>query len=188
MEPTVCPWCHTEIVWDEELGPEEECPYCHNELKGYRTLNINISDEENNEAEEDIYDMDDVEDDEQTTDLANLWGDEVELKLPELRTLMKYADEGNDLIQYEEGVEKQLDLQEEVPECPHCREFMILTGTQKASKDTFNPVANAVTGTDSLLDAPFSVQMYVCSGCFQVQYNLSEDDRLRLIQNLSARK
>ncbi|UPK45672.1 MULTISPECIES: hypothetical protein [Paenibacillus] len=188
MEPTVCPWCHTEIVWDEELGPEEECPYCHNELKGYRTLNINIGDEENGEAEEDIYDMDDVEDDEQTTDLANLWGDEVELKLPELRTLTKYADEGNDLIQYEEGVEKQLDLQEEVPECPHCREFMILTGTQKATKDTFNPVANAVSGTDSLLDAPFSVQMYVCSGCFQVQYSLSEDDRLRLIQNLSARK
>ena len=71
MEPTVCPWCHTEIVWDEELGPEEECPYCHNELKGYRTLNINIGDEENNESEEDIYDMDEVEDDEQTTDLAN---------------------------------------------------------------------------------------------------------------------
>lgn len=74
METTICPWCHTEIVWDEELGPEEECPYCHNELKGYRTLNINIGDEENDEAEDEIYDVDDVKDEEQTTDLSDLWG------------------------------------------------------------------------------------------------------------------
>ncbi|WP_440118061.1 hypothetical protein [Paenibacillus sp. QZ-Y1] len=188
MEATVCPWCQTEIVWDEELGPEEECPYCHNELKGYRTLNINVGDEENDDAEEDIYDMDDVVNDQQTTDLSALWGDEVELKLPELRTLTKYADEGNDLIQYEEGVQKQLDLQEEVPECPQCREFMILAGTQATTQDTFSPVANAASGSGALLSPPFHVLTYVCSGCFQVQYSLAEDDRLRLIQNLSARK
>lgn len=74
METTVCPWCQTEIVWDEELGPEEECPYCHNELKGYRTLNIDIGDEEQDEAEDDIYDVDHANDDKQTTDLSDLWG------------------------------------------------------------------------------------------------------------------
>lgn len=188
METTICPWCQTEIVWDEELGPEEECPYCHNELKGYRTLNINIGDEENDEAEDDIYDMDDVKDEEQTTDLTDLWGDEVELKLPELRTLTKYADEGNDLIQYEQGVQKQLDHQEEVPECPNCREFMILAGTKSSTQENFMPVANAASGEGSLLSTPFKVLTYVCSGCFQVQYSLSEEDRLRLIQNLSAQK
>ncbi|SCY90376.1 hypothetical protein SAMN05720606_111259 [Paenibacillus polysaccharolyticus] len=186
METTVCPWCQTEIVWDEELGPEEECPYCHNELKGYRTLNINIGDEENDDSEEE-FDMKDISNDkEQISDLTSLWGDEVELKLPELRTLNKYADEGNDLIQYEQGVEKQLDQQEEVPECPNCREFMILAGTQTASQDTFTPVANAASGKGVVLSSPFTVLTYVCSGCFQVQYSLSEDDRLRLIQNLSA--
>lgn len=188
MEATVCPWCHTEIVWDEELGPEEECPYCHNELKGYRTLNINIGDETNDEAEDDIYDVDAVTDDQQTSDLSALWGDEVELKLPELRTLTKYADEGNDLLQYEQGVERQLDHQEEVPECPNCREFMILAGTQAATQDNFTPTANAASGEGALLSPPFKVLTYVCSGCFQVQYSLSEDDRLRLIQNLSAQK
>lgn len=185
METTVCPWCQTEIVWDEELGPEEECPYCHNELKGYRTLNINIDDEENDEAEDDIYD---VTNEKQTTDLSDLWGDEVELKLPELRTLTKYADEGNDLIQYEQGVQKQLDHQEEVPECPNCREFMILVGTQAATQDNFTLVANAASGEGSLLASPFKVLTYVCSGCFQVQYSLSEEDRLRLIKNLSTQE
>ncbi|GGH54153.1 hypothetical protein GCM10008014_22530 [Paenibacillus silvae] len=186
METTVCPWCHTEIVWDEELGPEEECPYCHNELKGYRTLNISIGDEESDDADEVFYDTDNVTEQEQISDLTSLWGDEVELKLPDLRTLNKYADEGNDLIQYEQGVEKQLDQQEEVPECPNCREFMILAGSQATSPDTFTPMANAASGKGSVLSPPFTVLTYVCSGCFQVQYSLSEDDRLRLIQNLSA--
>ncbi|MCM3173150.1 hypothetical protein [Paenibacillus sp. MER 99-2] len=187
METTVCPWCHTEIVWDEELGPEEECPHCHNELNGYRTLNINIGDEEEIDNETDVYEDDEVHD-HQGKDISDLWGDEVELKLPELRTLTKYADEGNELIQYEEGVEKQLDHQEEVPECPHCREFMLLAGTQQADQANFTSVPNGAAGTGDLLSPPFTVQMYVCSGCFQVQYSLSEDDRLRLIQNLSAKK
>ncbi|MEN1985445.1 MULTISPECIES: hypothetical protein [Paenibacillus] len=186
MEKTICPWCQTEIVWDEELGPEEECPYCHNELNGYRTLNITLGDEEGAES---VYDEEnEVEDDDQTADLTALWGEEVELKMPELRTLTKYADEGHDLLQYEEGVEKQLDVQEEVPECPHCREFMVLTGTQTTTAEHFASVHNHASGSGLLMPMPFTVQMYVCSGCFQVQYSLAEEDRMRLIQNLSARK
>lgn len=42
----VCPWCHSEIVWDEEIGPEEHCPHCSNELSGYRTLQVGIEQEE----------------------------------------------------------------------------------------------------------------------------------------------
>jgi hypothetical protein len=26
-DEVICPWCHTEIVWDPEIGPEEECPH-----------------------------------------------------------------------------------------------------------------------------------------------------------------
>src|SRR5690606_22662013 len=36
----VCPWCQTEIVWDEQLGPETNCPHCYNELTEYRTVNV----------------------------------------------------------------------------------------------------------------------------------------------------
>ena len=38
----ICPWCHMEIVWDEELGPEKECPHCYNELDDYRTLSVEL--------------------------------------------------------------------------------------------------------------------------------------------------
>ncbi|EXX88342.1 hypothetical protein CH50_03625, partial [Paenibacillus darwinianus] len=44
-EHTVCPWCDTEIVWDEELGPEEYCPHCENDLKAYRTVSFSIDEE-----------------------------------------------------------------------------------------------------------------------------------------------
>ncbi len=48
----ICPWCQTEIVWDPEFGREEYCPHCDNELKGYRTLGIDLDmdDEEADEA------------------------------------------------------------------------------------------------------------------------------------------
>ncbi len=52
-ESTVCPWCQTEIVWDEELGPEKHCPHCDNELEGYRTISLNLDDEEG-ELEENL--------------------------------------------------------------------------------------------------------------------------------------
>ncbi|MDF2724318.1 MAG: hypothetical protein K0Q59_3993 [Paenibacillus sp.] len=39
---TVCPWCHTEIVWDEEIGPEDTCPHCFNELNDYRSLRVHL--------------------------------------------------------------------------------------------------------------------------------------------------
>jgi hypothetical protein len=49
----ICPWCQTEIVWDPEFGVEEYCPHCTNELKGYRTMELDLdSDVENDEAEE----------------------------------------------------------------------------------------------------------------------------------------
>ena len=41
----MCPWCATEIIWDEELGPEPNCPHCENELGGYRTLSLGDNEE-----------------------------------------------------------------------------------------------------------------------------------------------
>jgi hypothetical protein len=42
MNQQICPWCQSEIVWDEELGPESTCPHCYNELGEYRTMSIPI--------------------------------------------------------------------------------------------------------------------------------------------------
>ena len=36
----ICPWCQTEIVWDDEIGPESVCPHCLNELTEYRTVHV----------------------------------------------------------------------------------------------------------------------------------------------------
>ncbi|MFB5267956.1 hypothetical protein ACE41H_14405 [Paenibacillus enshidis] len=183
MEKTICPWCQTEIVWDEELGPEEECPYCHNELKGYRTLTVDIGEEE-----EEMLNgrQSDEHDDEEAGDEDLLaWQDEGLHRLPVLHTLQKYEESGQDLLAYEEGVEKVLDSQEEVPECPHCREYMLLTGTRTVTADTFVPSVPAPLGKP-VLEPPFTMNIYVCTGCFQVQHSLAEDDRLRLMHALGS--
>ena len=41
-EEVVCPWCQTEIVWDPEIGPEDECPHCFNELNDYRSIDLKV--------------------------------------------------------------------------------------------------------------------------------------------------
>lgn len=40
MSEQICPWCQSEIVWDEEIGPEPNCPHCFNELGEYRSIGI----------------------------------------------------------------------------------------------------------------------------------------------------
>ena len=183
MEPTICPWCQTEIVWDEEIGPEENCPHCDNELKGYRTLSVSLDGDEDDQQKE----MDETYDDFNTGELLNtpFWGAE-DGTVPAIRTLDKYG-EAHDLMAYEESVEKVLDNQEETPECFHCREYMMLAGTQRVSGEGFEAsVVPFLKG--SLLKPPFNMQVYICSGCFQVQYSLAEDDRLRLIEGLTNKK
>ena len=102
MEPTVCPWCQSEIVWDEEIGPEDTCPHCANELKGYRTLNIALDDEETQDDPEE-YEEDYEASDEEVVDLQRIWGSDQE-SLSSLRTVDKYG-EDHDLFAFEETVE-----------------------------------------------------------------------------------
>ncbi|MNP50615.1 hypothetical protein D3C76_1448890 [compost metagenome] len=77
-----------------------------------------------------------------------------------------------------------MDHQEEVPECPLCHEYMMLTGKQQITGDGFQPVVVPQLQA-SVLKPPFTVDVYVCSGCFHVHTTLCEEDRLRLIQGLS---
>lgn len=176
METTICPWCQTEIVWDEELGPEEECPYCHNELKGYRTLNISLgSAEELDEEEEEEADA------EADTDL---WEEDEESHLNAIRRLESFAAAGGDLLAYESGVEKILDRQDEIPECPHCREYMMFAGTQPLGAD-FEPAGQEAV-EQPLVAGTAKLNVFVCSACFHVSKFLSEDDRNALIRTVSG--
>ncbi|GGF74232.1 hypothetical protein GCM10010912_19350 [Paenibacillus albidus] len=176
METTVCPWCHTEIVWDEEFGPEEYCPHCNNELSGYRTVNISRDDlEDELEVKED-------EDAEPATD-EDLWGDsDKDSVVPIFNTLDQFRDE-YDLTMYESNTAAILAAQEEAPECPQCHELLLLAGTQKV--DSFEPSAPPALG-GPVLKAPFSMQVYVCPSCFHVQQSLAQEDRIQLVRNLST--
>ncbi|AWB43948.1 hypothetical protein DCC85_06745 [Paenibacillus sp. CAA11] len=171
MENTICPWCQTEIVWDEEIGPEEECPHCNNELKGYRTISVTIDSEE--EAEEEARE-------EEAYSSSSYWDEDDATNLKVAGALEAYLPEGTDLLAYESAVEKIMDAQDQVPECPHCREYMLFTGTQSVQEQGFKSV---IPGGFKLplLDAPFKMNVYVCSSCFHVSSFLSEDDRLRLV-------
>ncbi|RCX17436.1 hypothetical protein DFP94_109161 [Fontibacillus phaseoli] len=172
MDTTICPWCQTEIVWDEELGPEEECPYCHNELKGYRTLNIALGSDE--ELEE--------EDEPEEEDLG-IWEEDDESHLNAIRRLEAFGAVGGDLLAYESGVEKILDHQEEVPECPHCREYMMYAGSRSLGPDYIPVVPEGLKAP--LLKQAAKLNVYVCTACFHVGSFLSEEDRNALIRAVS---
>ncbi|CAM2994243.1 hypothetical protein PASE110613_11195 [Paenibacillus sediminis] len=196
METTVCPWCQTEIVWDEEIGPEEVCPHCGNELKGYRTINVQIDrpdDENTDEMTEDDYNEHDHDLHEHAHDhdhnnrdlLKNpFWERDNADDLSVIRKLDSYIENGEELLEYEESIEQILDSQEEIPECPHCREYMLLAGHQTVTGDHYNSVVPASLNVP-LLKPPYTLDVYVCSGCFHVSHKLSEDDRLRFIQTLN---
>ncbi|AOZ92083.1 hypothetical protein [Paenibacillus crassostreae] len=178
METTVCPWCQTEIVWDEELGPESECPHCQNELNEYRTLNIDIDTEEDELATPKLSHTYD-----EPTSIEPFWEQDIINAPVAFRALDKY-ESSHDLMNYEEMVEKVLDQQEEVPECPICHEYMLLTGQQQITDSNFQPTKVSFLQS-AVLQPPFTVDIYVCSGCFHVHNTLCEADRLRLIEGLS---
>ena len=176
MDTTVCPWCHTEIVWDEEFGPEENCPHCNNELSGYRTVTIGSEDLEDelevvNEPKQEVVNDDD------------LWGDvDKDSVVPIFNTLDQFGDD-YDLSQYENNTSTILAEQEEAPECTQCHELLLLAGKQQIT--SFEPSSPTVLG-GPVLTAPFSLNMYVCPSCFNVQHNLAQEDRIQLVRNLST--
>ncbi|MGN8228170.1 hypothetical protein [Paenibacillus polymyxa] len=231
MEMTICPWCNMEIIWDEELGPEEECPYCHNDLKGYsditddedesvsppvhrhagehgheetkhdhvasvtptphshgkedlkgyRTLSIQLGDDEEQDI---LYEAEDEIVVEKPVDAPLLQDNELH-KLPVLHTLQKFEESGADLMAYEQGAEQILDRQDEVLECSQCGEYMLHAGSQTVTREGFEPSMSPTLGKP-VLDLPFVLNVYVCPSCFHVQQTLSENDRLRMLEKLSG--
>ncbi|ANS73635.1 hypothetical protein AWM70_02790 [Paenibacillus yonginensis] len=171
METTICPWCQTEIVWDEEIGPEEECPHCHNELKGYRTLNVTLSDNEeelDKELEQESYSSE------------GSWMEEEESspRNQGLTSLPSLGGQDTDLLAYESAIGKILETQDQMPECPHCRGYMIFTGQNSVGVGGYQPVIPAGL-KHSLLEAPIRMNVYVCPSCFHVSSFLTDEDRIR---------
>ncbi|REE85087.1 hypothetical protein A8990_1133 [Paenibacillus taihuensis] len=174
-ENPICPWCQTEIVWDEEIGPERNCPHCENELSGYRTLQFGM---ELNEEE----DADDADEQENNVE----WGDEEEeddshSHSHDLSELRPY---NRDQLALEETMNRILDEQLEAPECPSCREYMLEAGTQTIKEKRFEARTSAMLG-EPILEAPFELVLYVCPSCFATQNRLAVPDQERLVRLLA---
>jgi hypothetical protein len=170
MEATICPWCQTEIVWDEELGPEEECPYCHNELDGYRTL---------------TFDVDSAGSEEELNNYGDEEGghDHLYAQSGKGASHLFHA-AGHDPLVYEAAVEKLLDTQDVVPECPHCREYMIFSGHHVLGENQFK-AAILPSYDKPLLQSKLQYNVFVCPSCFHVSQFLDDKDRLPFMKAIS---
>lgn len=176
-EQTICQWCLTEIIWDEEIGPETHCPHCDNELGGYRTMQIGI------ETDEDQLDSHEEESDE--------WLDDEEGLDESHRDRMMDDSEGfrsSNLqrMAAESTVQRIIDEQEEAPECPVCREYMLEAGTQSIGAEQFKPAVPAAIG-HPLVTTPFQIQWYICPACSHVSSMLSKSSQEEMIARLTPK-
>lgn len=145
---TICPWCQMEIVWDEELGPEEACPHCFNELNDYRSLHVHL-------------DGDDLK--------LSADGDDDDL---------------TELSGYALSVRQRLEQQENVLECVRCQDEMVLAGSLRVEEGMFTPFVPSGQAP-AFIKTPFRVDTYVCPSCFQVSSALSDEDKVRLVNEWS---
>lgn len=169
MSAVICPWCQSEIIQEEGQEPEKFCPVCDNELDGYRTLKLNIGDEEDEEDE-----LDEEEDSPMVSIDEDIgWVEDEE-----------FTETDDELQQFEETVEQLLNEQELVPECPFCREFMIETGERLVAETEFRPRVSEALG-ETILSAPFTITMFTCPSCFTVQSFLGDSYRHQIVRRLS---
>lgn len=176
MAVVMCPWCQSEIPTEEGQEPDKWCPVCDNEIEGYRTLRIGLGEEEDPDDEEGA-----VAGAEPAADYNRLAEEDVSwINDDELQP----RDAG--LLVFEEKVEKLLDEQAVVPECPQCREYMLLTGEVEIAAERFRGRQSTELGGGPVLEAPISLGVYVCPSCFTVVQELSEASRESLLRRISG--
>ncbi|WP_127532609.1 hypothetical protein [Paenibacillus kobensis] len=167
---TICPWCHSEIVWDEEIGPEEFCPHCSNELTGYRTVQIGVDEEmEDSDAHDHSHDEEQEED----------WSDESNEWTESAKSGDGFRQARRSSFAIEERIERVLDDQLEVPECPSCRGYMLEAGVHTVTGDSYKPSVPVSIG-QPLLPVPFETVLYVCPVCYETSTKLSLQARERM--------
>jgi len=88
---------------------------------------------------------------------------------------------GEEMLLFRTAVDKWLETQGEVPECPSCREYMIEGGSLRIGPEGFRP-HTPPKAAQPVLDAPFEVVVYVCPSCFSVHFVLSDEDRAAVIR------
>jgi len=147
MAQQICPWCQSEIVWDEEFGPEKTCPHCYNELSDYRTIAVPLKPESTGFFDD-------------TDDRWNL---------------------------YTRTVERIIDTQEDVLECPQCQEYMVQAGEIAVQETGFIPKTTH-SGLPPFLKAPFRLELFVCTHCFTALQRLAKEDRNRTVNRLSEQQ
>lgn len=201
-EHLICPWCLTEIVWDEEIGPESHCPHCDNELSAYRTIELGYDEDEveadehekavqalkindarraakqNGEEPEDDWSDDELEEEAEEDD-----SDDPNHK----RWLAQgegFRNADSARFAVEETVQRVLDDQDEVPECPACRAYMIEAGVQTIDGQQFESRIAPSLGK-AVLETPFQLTLYVCPVCYQTSSLLSSGDREQMINRLT---
>ncbi|GFN30910.1 hypothetical protein [Paenibacillus xylaniclasticus] len=170
---TICPWCHSEIVWDEEIGPEEYCPHCSNELTGYRTIQIGIDDEND---DTDVHVHSHSHDEEHDEDN---WADDSEEWTQSAKAGDGFRQARRSSFAIEERIERVLDDQLEVPECPSCRGYMLEAGIHTVTSGNYSPSVPVSVGKP-LLPVPFQTVLYVCPVCYETSTKLSLQAREQL--------
>jgi glutaredoxin len=202
-EHLICPWCLTEIVWDEEIGAESHCPHCDNELSAYRTIELGYDEEEveadehersvqalkindarratkqhGSESQQDDWAEDELEEEAEEDDS----NDPNHKRWLEQGDGFRNADSARFAV--EETVQRVLDDQDEVPECPSCRAYMIEAGVQTLEEQQFESRIAPSLGK-AVLPTPFKITLYVCPACYHTSSLLSSGDREQMINRLT---
>ncbi|MFK7695618.1 hypothetical protein [Paenibacillus sp. HJGM_3] len=174
-EIAICPWCQTEIVWDEELGPEEQCPHCQNELSDYRSIRLSDTDDDVDEyavEDDDEAESPDELDETDETDAAHAGG--------RSGTGGLYT-----LSSYETATRHLLDRQDVFADCGVCGVEMLHLGKLPPS-----PLVNQPDTLSAwkrpILDGKLELDAFVCPACFRVEMKLTDSDRIQFVQQLTA--
>ncbi|MCR2802464.1 hypothetical protein [Paenibacillus soyae] len=173
QEKQVCQWCLSEIIWDEEIGPETHCPHCENELGGYRSVQIGLDSDEDDDSTDSRNENED-EDwlDDEKEDLSDRYNEEE-----------GFRGGTRSMLAAESVVQRIIDEQLEAPECPSCREYMMEAGVQTIDSG-FRPTESTAIGI-SVVPNPFKIVWYVCPACYHTASFLSLNDREEMLNRLA---
>jgi predicted RNA-binding Zn-ribbon protein involved in translation (DUF1610 family) len=163
QQTTICPWCQTEIAWDEDLGPEEQCPHCLNELSDYRSVSLFEDDGDQSGVAEHVQAHEHT-----GPSLSDASSDD------DLYAMSAY-----------EVVSRQLlDRQEVLADCVTCGQEMIHIGQLAPSDIVKQPISTA-EWKRPLLGGKIHLDAFLCPTCFRVETKLTDPARVEFVKQLS---
>lgn len=173
QDQVVCQWCLSEIIWDEEIGPESHCPHCESELGGYRSVKIGLERGDDDSATSNDEDESNEED----------WLDEEEDISERYNEEEGFRGGSRSMLAADSVIQRVINEQLEAPECPACREYMMEAGVQTIDAG-FRPAESTAIGI-SIVPNPFRIVWYVCPACYHTASFLSLNDREEMLNRLA---